>query len=222
MCLHVIYVSECTCGCACTHMSSMRCYFWEGAWVSWWITSKGYEMSLIIDPWYWRHLPGCPTSQTWQMFAIDIFNRAQRDFYLEFSPCVQQRKLPLVCVYIYKHLRVKERALIFKWSYSPIAGQDLAPYGGLMQIWDRCLIAWTMESWLKQFLNMLSVEYPVLGQWVLAYSMKKMYFSSFGNYWGANNHEKVHAHRHTELLLLLYFFKIQTRWDHSSLDDGLS
>ncbi len=33
-----------------------------------------------------------------------------------------------------------------------------------MQIRDSCFIAWTTVCWLKQFWNMLSVEYPVLGQ----------------------------------------------------------
>lgn len=96
-------------------------------------------------------------------FSKDIFNRAQRDFYLELSSCVQQREyvnFPFsVCTYI-TFTRVDLRALICKWFYSPIAGQALAPYGGFMQIWDSCLIAWTMESWIKQFLNYVECWIP--------------------------------------------------------------
>lgn len=136
-----------------------------------------------------------------------IFNRAQRDFFWRVLPaCSKENDISYslcVCTYI-SILRVKKRALIFKGFYSPIAGQDLAPYGGFMQIWDRCLIAWTMESWLKQFLNVLSVETQCLANECWHNLWKKMYFSR--NYWGANNH----AHRHTELLRLLYLFKIQT------------
>lgn len=211
MCLRVFCVSECTCGCVCTHMSSMypsvRFYFWQsvGELVD---DIRRVRNGSIIDLWCWKRSSGCPNSQTWQMFAKDVFNRAQRDFFFffgEFSLCAAKTMTlvtPCACVHI-SILRVKKRALIFKGFYSPIAGQDLVPYGGFMQIWDRCLIAWTMESWLKQFLNVLSVETHAWPMSVgIIYEKRCIFLETIG----ANNH----AHRHTELLRLLYLFKIQT------------
>lgn len=42
-------------------------------------------------------------------FAKDIFNKAQRDFYLEFYSCVQQRKYANFpsCVCTYEHMGVE-------------------------------------------------------------------------------------------------------------------
>lgn len=88
-----------------------------------------------------------------------------------------------MCVNIYKH-KGQIRSPFFN---CPIAGQDLVANGGFMQIWGRCLIARTEERRLLK-----CVGRSELG-------LKKVYFSIFGNYWGANNHEIVRAQRRTEL-----------------------
>lgn len=86
---------------------------------------------------------------------------------------------------IYKH-KGQIRSPFFN---CPIAGQDLVANGGFMQIWGRCLIARTEERRLLK-----CVGRSELG-------LKKVYFSIFGNYWGANNHEIVRAQRRTELVV---------------------
>lgn len=121
---------------------------------------------------------------------LDIFNRAQRDFYFDFFFLYAKEIMlvtPLTCVHIKAFEGSNEGPWFFLNGFiAPLQGKTL-----------RHVVVLCREetgAWLHGPRRVGASAWPAS----VGIIYEKIYFSSVRKHWGGNNYENVH--RHTELL----------------------